>query len=364
MEHFESIVDNIYDAATEPECWPDALHKLSQHTHCAGGVILVRRGVQWAGWRASQGLMRGAHEFMDSDAVLRSAVTPRLLQADRAGFVTDRDLFAHDEEYRADPLITEWGAPNGFFHAAATAINTPSQDFIVVHVQRHAGDAAFSAADVAALDAFRPHLARAGLLAVRFQFEKLHAAARALDLAGLPAAILDRQGRVLIANDLIQALRHHVVWLPNNRLALLDGKADAQLRQGLAQAKTSRIAASRSFPLRPQGEGDRAVGHLIPVPTNARDLFEGGLMLLIVTPLGAHPAPDSAMLRGLFDLTSAEAAVANAVGRGLTTENIAKERGCALETVRTQVKSILAKTNTRRQSELAVLLGQIPKLPL
>jgi DNA-binding CsgD family transcriptional regulator len=63
------------------------------------------------------------------------------------------------------------------------------------------------------------------------------------------------------------------------------------------------------------------------------------------------------VLQGLFDLTPAEARVARAFGEAQTMEVFAKTVGVSLETVRSQLKSVLAKTGLSRQQELVHLLA-------
>jgi DNA-binding CsgD family transcriptional regulator len=354
--NFEALVDDIYEAAIYPEKWPAVLHDLSRASASAGGIILLRRSSNWIGWRFSEGL-RGAREFMESDAPARSKTTERLLKFDRAGFVTDTDLFT-DAEYRADSLVAEWAAPNRLHHAAATAIKTPSADLVVVQIQRDSGISAFGPADVALLDSFRPHLARAGLLAVRLQFERLHAAARALELLGLPAVIIDRAGRILSANELAETAAPHLGSAAREKLVLLDPNAQARLETLLAQGGGGQ---GWSFPSRPKDDA-LAIVHLLPVAGSARDLFEGGFYIVILTLLRQAGAMDGAILQGLFDLTPAEAAIAGQLGQGWTLDKVAEMRGSSLATIRSQVKAIFAKTNVSRQSELVALLAGIPKI--
>jgi len=356
---FEGLVDQIYEAAIYPEKWASALHDLSMISGCAGGIILLRRSNNWIGWRCSQG-MRGAKAFMESDAPARSKTTERLLACDRVGFVSDTDLFS-DEEYRADSLVAEWAAPNQLHHSAATAIKPPSADLVVVHVQRSTGVQRFDVSDIALLDSCRPHLARAGLLAVRLQFERFNAIARGLELVGLPALLLDRDGRLLCANGLAQSMEDHIGWGHSNRIYLRDSKADARLQGALRGVHHPSAFASCSI-LSKSKENAAAIVHLIPVAGTARDLFEGGFTLLLVTPVGAKPAQDIILLQGLFDLTPAEADVCRQLGKGFGLERIARERNCAIHTVRSQLKCIFTKTNTSRQSELIALLATVPSI--
>jgi DNA-binding CsgD family transcriptional regulator len=63
-----------------------------------------------------------------------------------------------------------------------------------------------------------------------------------------------------------------------------------------------------------------------------------------------------------FDLSPAEARVAAKMASGMTVEKIAAENGVAVATVRSQVKSMLAKTGTKRQVDLVCLLTSLPDL--
>ena len=63
-----------------------------------------------------------------------------------------------------------------------------------------------------------------------------------------------------------------------------------------------------------------------------------------------------------FDLTPAEAGVAVAIAAGRSVEKIAAERSCAVATVRSQLRSLFAKTGTRSQADLVsalATLGQV-----
>jgi DNA-binding CsgD family transcriptional regulator len=61
-------------------------------------------------------------------------------------------------------------------------------------------------------------------------------------------------------------------------------------------------------------------------------------------------------------LSKAEAELALALLDGKTAEEIATERDVRLSTIRSQLRSILEKTGTHRQSDAVRLLSQLPAL--
>jgi DNA-binding CsgD family transcriptional regulator len=79
------------------------------------------------------------------------------------------------------------------------------------------------------------------------------------------------------------------------------------------------------------------------------------VVVLIANPDDPRP-PSIADLRGAYGLTAAQARVAVLLGEGLSLSAIAERLQVRVDTVRTHLKKIFAKTDTRRQSELVRLL--------
>jgi DNA-binding CsgD family transcriptional regulator len=360
--NYEKIVDQIYLASADAQLWPEVLDSIAGHVAAVGGIILARRSDFWTGWKYSDCIPKTLDAYLVGKSHL-SRSTPLLLAKQRAGFVGDQELYDSEEDFLADAMMTEWGSVQGLHHAAATAIQVPSQDFIVVQFQRKMGEPAFETDAIKRLDALRPHLARAGLLAARWRMEKLEAAAVALAQIGLPAAVIDAHGKVLVANDLIQHSRTLVSWQPNDRVLLVDRAARPLFDRAVAALRNPSESAVRSIGVRGPEDADASVIHVIPATGWARDFFGGGFGLIVATPLARDPGPMSfELLQGLFDLTAAEARVASAVADGLGPREIAERSGVSYETVRSQVRSVFAKTGTNRQNALAALLARIPRI--
>lgn len=362
MPPFEQLVDRIYSAAADPECWPSVLHDIGQSVDALASVLAVRTD-RWVGWRYSTATPPETDSYLRSEAALRSQSTPRLIQANRSGFVTTQEVFT-EQEYLADPLMTEFGARVGLHHAAATAIHMPTGETVVVHVQRRQGLPMLDADDIARLDAFRPHLARAGLLAARWRLERLRAATEALALVGLPAAVLNQRGRVLVANELAERASPWIAWLPDDRLALVDAAADALLQRAVAELGNPSAGSVRAIPIKARETANAAVVHVVPTTGRARELFDGAFGILVITPVSTLTAPAVAILQALFDLTPSEAKVASAIAAGLSLEQIAARSSLSIETIRAQTKAIFAKTGTNRQSQVVALLAGLPKIPV
>ena len=81
--------------------------------------------------------------------------------------------------------------------------------------------------------------------------------------------------------------------------------------------------------------------------------------MVVLLDLDAHAEPDPLFLAAAFDLTPGEARVARVLAGARRPQAVASELGLSVETVRVHLTAIFAKTGTRNQSELAVLLDRL-----
>ncbi len=83
------------------------------------------------------------------------------------------------------------------------------------------------------------------------------------------------------------------------------------------------------------------------------------VLVFITDPAGVTAPPPRQMMK-LYGLTGAEAALAADLLVGLEPREIAERRGRSLNTVRTQLAGLMAKTNVNRQTDLVRLLARMP----
>ena len=81
--------------------------------------------------------------------------------------------------------------------------------------------------------------------------------------------------------------------------------------------------------------------------------------VLILLDLDGAPQPSLMMLRRMFGLTAAEAKLSVQIARGESPAEIAESNQVSMATVRSQLASAFAKTETRGQSELVALLARV-----
>jgi DNA-binding CsgD family transcriptional regulator len=358
----DHLVDQIYEAAVLPDRWPAVLQELAAIGDGEGGLLFTidANNQRWIG---SPDIVDRMKEYIAAGWPARTDRPARLLAKRHAGFIDDLDVYT-PEELETEPVFAEFLRPRGLGRGVATAIPVPTGDTLLISVERAYHRGPSTRAALHRLDELRPHLARAALLSARLRLEGARTVAGALGLVGLPAAVLSDAGRALAVNQLLEALMPGTLRDQRGRLVLTDPAADALLAEALTcLATSSQDEAGRSIPLRSRERQPPMILHLLPVRRGAQDVFAGASSILVLTAMLGRMAPNADVLQGLFDLSPAEARIARSIAERQTVEAIASGLGVSRETVRTQLKAVLAKTGSKRQLDLAVLLAgaRLPK---
>jgi DNA-binding CsgD family transcriptional regulator len=102
--------------------------------------------------------------------------------------------------------------------------------------------------------------------------------------------------------------------------------------------------------------------HVLPIRGVAHDVFGNAVAMIVVTPVVPREVPTANVIQGLFDLTPAEARLAEVIASGSQPREAAASLGIAEETARTTLKRVFSKTGVGRQAELVALLNgaQVP----
>ncbi len=351
------IEDRIYECSFVPELWPRVLDELAGLIEARGGsLFIVKDGATY--WSASE-INRDRTEACASENWLfRGTFASRLFRSRHPGFIVEGDAFT-PEELEVEPLYRDFLRPGGIGFGAATVFSMATGECVVLAVNRLLDRGPVERHYVDQLDLLRPHLARSILLSARLQLERANAASSALANIGLPALVLDERGKVLAANQLIEAMTDCVAWRAHDRVTLNDKAADQQLRDAIASIHLSDKAGVRSFPVRAANSDATTVAHLIPIRLSARDIFVRCAATFVLTPIAMPNSPPVELVQSLFDLTPAEARVARNLATGKSLDEIATTGGVSLNTIRTQVRGVLEKTGCNRQSEVVALLNGI-----
>jgi len=183
----------------------------------------------------------------------------------------------------------------------------------------------------------------------------------ALNAMRLPAIALDRDGFVADVNAAADAVFDNNIKIRDRRLFIRDPDARALLKDAIDQSKTpSWLNPSTVEPvIVPRTDKLPVIVRIWPFEGPSHPPGQDVHALLTLNALGPKPGPPAAILAKTFHLTPSEAKLACIIARGAPPDIAARELKISRETARNQLKSVFAKTDTHRQSELVALLMQI-----
>lgn len=245
----------------------------------------------------------------------------------------------------------------------------PTESNNALSVYREPDGSPFEEDQYQILRLLAPHVNNA--FAVRRRLTDL--AARVTDLesafqqVSIALILLDRRGKPLMVNAAAREIcqKRNGLLLGNNGVAAASVRESAELKalidrtvsstgpRGLAQGGAMIISRRNGRPL-----------HVLvtPIPPGMVDAPGRATAILLICDPDKERALPEHVLRQLFSLTPAESRLALLLLTGITLSGAADRLHVSRETVRSQIKSILQKTHTRRQGELVKLLAEIGAL--
>jgi DNA-binding CsgD family transcriptional regulator len=180
-----------------------------------------------------------------------------------------------------------------------------------------------------------------------------------LDQLDRGVVLLDDRGRVLDANTIAIAILQagDALSIRGGRLTFADPDLDSRWHRVLALGRDGDTAPSMAARIR---RTDGSPCHLVISPVGP-DLGAHlvSYVVLMFLPNGRREI-SPAVLRDLFGLTRAQAAVACSLYEGRSVEATAAKLGLSLNTVRSHLKQVFSKCEVQSQAELLHLLASGP----
>ncbi|MCZ0734767.1 helix-turn-helix transcriptional regulator [Phreatobacter sp. AB_2022a] len=359
-----AVADLIYEAAFNPDQWLPVLDRLGDVGGAAGGCIALVNGQRLLGLRNSEIIRRIGGDLARNPDPRTFRRLDYLRPDPPPGFIVTSTFFPQDI-LDTDPFI-HIKQTHGLAEEAATYIPLPSGELAMVSLDRRTENGPFLAAEIARLDALRPHLARASLVSARLRMEQARATVSTLQALGIPAAVLARSGRVLAGNDELERIADRLVPVAFGGMAIAHPSANRLFQDAVRLSHRTDDDIVRSIPVPAADDAPALVVHILPLKRSAHDIFSGADVLVAVSVVGADQGiPSPAVLAGLFDLTPAEARLAAALTSGTPLKAAAAANGIKFTTARSYLEKIFRKTGTNQQSQLVTLLktvrGALPR---
>ena len=154
---------------------------------------------------------------------------------------------------------------------------------MVISLERRFDSGPVTRQELSALDALRPHVARAAQLAARLRLQKDEVTLKILEKAGIAAALVGSGRQLLGTNHAFDALEGPIAPRAFERIALDDQTSNLLFTSALAAIFNGNVDEPLFIAV-PQTEASPAlILHVLPLCKNARDLFAEARALLIAS---------------------------------------------------------------------------------
>lgn len=356
----EKLERAFADAALDPARWNEAMNAVASVTGAAGAVLLPISGAQIPEVPYSDRL----GEVLDTyfcDRWYEQDERSKGIPLKRA--VTD-DLDIFNEGYiKRHPYYQDFLAPFGLQWFAGVRVAV-GDDAWCLSIQRTFAQGLFSRPEKQGLLRLSQTLSASAALAKAIGFAAAGATLDALEASGSAALLINRQGEVFQMNRSAGQMLTREIHVVNRRLVARDARSTAAFDRALhdliwrrSDAALSRpvvLNRTRQYPL---------LAYLVKPSAVAANALADCKAIAVLVEVGSRNRVPEGTLRAVFNLTDAEARLAARLGSGQSLEDIAIDLGLTKETVRSQLKTIFAKTNTHRQGDLVSLLSPLGVRP-
>jgi DNA-binding NarL/FixJ family response regulator/PAS domain-containing protein len=364
-------VGAIYEAAAQGGDWldvgerlrrlfsaPRAMLRIASGPHASPNILMTPDGSE---------TIYAAHFHLVDPFVARARRDFDKARADHIGRAKVSAELVPEKTFLRSEFYADFARLHGRRHMIGGMVGIA--DASPVALFRGEGESPFSAEDVALLQTLLPHLQRALELRQRLAHDREaawtnHAAFEALPVAvacvdaGMRIRSINAAARKFLSDKEagLRTMRSGPYAGAGLYLAAVAREAAAALRRLVMSAVSGGSGGSMPF----ASGGARCAALVSPCP---RALMPGAggvtpsefpeaLAMVVLHPIGRDAPPPLDALCDLYGFSRAEAEVAAALSGGGTAEQVARQRGVSLMTVRSQVRSILGKSECENLRDL------------
>ncbi len=371
---FSALIEQVYEAALDASLWPEVLAS-------AAGWLSASRGLLFTPWLGlgddgffySHGITAEEMTIWSSRHVGKDFWTERVAAlglGSEGSVVLAQDLSTR-EELLASDYYRHHLVRMGIAWFLGSVVLVPSErngqlPAVGFSVYRGADEPGFDELSRRKMQLLVPHLSRALGVMFRLRDAEITAgsAAAALDALRFGVVQLDGVGQVVHCNAAARRILASGDGLGAERLFLRarDPAAQALLRQALdatanadGGTQVSHFSEVLRVPRTANGEAYLLQLSRLPVASRFGTLHAASRMVVFITDERRPALADGDVLQRLYGLSPAEARCALALGEGQLAQ-AAERLKLSIETVKTQLKQIYAKTGCQSRADLTRLM--------
>ncbi len=360
LEAFSKLTASLYEAALEPARWQSLATAAARTFGVESCLMQVQNRA--AGTATLLGftpnLTANAMAAYRDHFYAQDWWATTALGAGNGNSVICGDFIA-DSELVGTEFYADWLEPHDIFDALAGSIRLPTGDVGIIGIHRARRMPGFTRKDRHFMRMVMTHYAAAIDLSHRLATLRRgqSLAFDTMDALSAGMLIVNRTARLVIANRTAEALlkKGDGLTVLGGHLAASDAAANLALHKAIRDAVLAVRGKAPSAPgliIVPRAAGPSLSLMVCPLPPDATGLgsSEPMAMIFLGDPDGAADRWPEALARA-YHLTPAESRLAGSLLRGERPQDYCERAGISINTAKSQIKSILAKSGCGRQSD-------------
>ena len=376
------FIGRIYDAALQPQCWNEVMDEFAEVVGAAGTSLQVIDPVYKENHYTS--LSNRFRDHPDFEALMKEYFEQVWLEGKKgyeAVFLTDAPGFMQEYQYMDYPdashleqyLPSLWFRKNfDIFNRIASRLNKNRGGRNMVGICYDASRGEATLEEIAYANQFIPHLSRAVGMGRDFTLlqQRFNAVFGALDHYRVGIWFVTQYGEVLLLNQAAERLLEQNDGIGRNargRLCITttsSANLDQVIQTCAATARGEGLDSEKLLMVERRSDKDSYIMTVAPMrdPGNDIEVHYKGAIVYAIDPSNVAITSSNG-LADLYGLTQAEEEVCRLLVSGYETHAIAEQREVSIETVRTQVKRVLAKVGVQNRASL-IRLALSVNLPI
>jgi len=363
-----NFVGQIYDAVCEPEQWNTVLENLAM----AMGAHAARMRMLDTSHNCYSLIAGAGHDSSFdqrySEYFTKVDLWNPILQQQNPGEAFDSHRLVSDKKFAHSEIYNDFFRYYDMFYGLGGNILKSEHLIGRIGIHRSKAQGPFGKTEMALLQDLMPHLMRAFKLNKHLSElqSRLDGIETALNASTTPLLLIDEFGEVAFLNRRAEAIlaEDHGISLHHNRVQLANNSQQRQLDEALTQAVATgaHLGTGYGGALRVISNSGAHTLNLLITPYPDHSVAGLGVSRRICAGIFLHettalPQLPVELLKGLYGLTRAEVRLAEGIVEGRSPAEAAVKFGVSVNTTRSQLRALFAKTDTQRQADLVRLLS-------
>ena len=379
MQDHLNAVALTYESALEPEKWPEALDAIAKIGQSKGACLCLLDPVDpelysftlVSGSYDAETMIDYATTHIEFETRMWGSAVEYLRKAPEYSVVSDLHLFEIDDTLYDEKAFTEFSERLGIHKKLGVMLNhkAPWEDGLgFQYGNEREGFPEHARKNISTI---APYLARAAsLIRPVHILEAEHGMMlNVLERLAIGVAVVSNDGTLILKNaSFMRILDLGALYLdPRLKLRAHDSGIDSKLRQsidGTSKMSVGMDLNTGDFVSVPIKKRDHPISlEISPLGRWGKDSPRSGWSIIFAIDPHWRLVTDSQKLAQSYSLTVAEKEVCSMLLKGLSNREISDVRSCGMETVKSHVSNLLAKTWTSNRTELA-RLAATTEIPL